>query len=191
MENKIDILKLIDGQYTYPTWSTKTSYRLRAKIIDKDNISIYYESTKTIMKKKFRGIFPRYVFLTPGFCWALGFFEGEGMKSKKSTSYRRFNITNKNPLDLKKFLDELHKSKLLPKDRIRGKCFQIHHFLNNKLEAERYWSKQLNFPIEMFSAIDYNHNLRRSGNGVCHFDLGHVLLRRIFDLINEKIMTEE
>ncbi len=191
MENKIDLVELLKDQYTYPTWSTGTSYKLKTEIINYNQILIYYELEKTIMKKKFKEFFPRYIHLTAGFCWALGFFEGEGMKSKKYTSYRRFNITNKNPRDLKKFLNELHKSGLLPKERIRGKCFQIHHFLNREEIVRDYWSKQLDFPKEMFSIQDYNHNLKRSGNGVCHFDLGHVLLRRIFDLLNEKLITEE
>ncbi len=191
MEPVIDLIELVKTEYSYPTWSTDTSYKLKAEIIDKDKILIYYESEKTIMKKMFKETFPRYINLTPGFCWALGFFEGEGLKSKKYTSYRRFNITNKNPRDLKKFLNELDKSGLLPKERIRGKCFQIHHFLNREEVVIEYWSKQLDFPKERFSAKDYNHNLKREGNGVCHFDIGHVLLRRIFDLINEKLIAEE
>jgi len=143
------------------------------------------------MKKRMSKIFPRHIKLTPGLCWALGFFKAEGLSSIKSKCYYRFNITNKNPIHLKKVLDELNKAGLLTKPQIKGKCFQIHHFANHPEQARKYWADKLNFPVDMFSAQDYNHNLKREGNGVCHFDISAVLLRRILDLINDKIINTE
>ena len=41
----------------------------------------------------------------------------------------------------------------------------------------------------MFSPLNYDDGFKKEGNGVCHFDKGDVLLRRIFDIINNKIIT--
>ena|SRR3989338_3123250 len=189
--NKIDILELINGQYTYANWSSGSMYELHGKPINDKEIVVYYTIKKAIMKKTISRVFTRYINLTPSFCWALGFFRGEGLSSRRSKSYHRFNITNKNPVCLKKFLKEIDKSGLLLSHNIKGKCFQIHHFMNRPEIVEKYWSDQLGFPLEMFSAIDYDHNLSKEGNGVCHFDIGDVLLRRIIDLINDSIIAEE
>ncbi|GEM_PF-2085276 len=191
MDTKIDLLELIKGKYTYPTWSTGTQYKLCAEIITPNTIQLYYSISKSIMKKRKQRIFPRYIHLTPGLCWALGFFKGEGLSSLKSRGYYRVNITNKNPVHLKKVLTEFEKAALLPKENIKGRCFQIHHFMNDPITVKKYWAEKLGFPEELFSVIDYNHNLKREGNGVCHFDLSEVLLRRVLDLLNEKIIKEK
>jgi len=186
---KIDLMDLLKEEYTYPNWSSGMKYKLETEIINEEEIYVFYYSTKTIMKKRFQRKFPRYIYLTPGFCWGLGFFKGEGLNSIRGTSYRRFIITNKSPTCLNKFLDELNNSKLLLKSAIKGKCFQIHHFLNSADEVVNYWSNKLNFPKKMFSPLNYDDGFKKEGNGVCHFDKGDVLLRRIFDIINNKIIT--
>ena len=38
--------------------------------------------------------------------------------------------------------------------------------------------------------FNYDDGFKKEGNGVCHFDIGDVLLRKVFDSINNKIMTE-
>ena len=187
---RIDLIELLKNEYTYPNWSTSTKYKLETQIINEEEILVFYHSTKTIMKKIFKRKFPRYIYLTPGFCWVLGFFKGEGLSSIRGKSYRRFVITNKNPICLNKFLDELEKSKLLLRSAINGKCFQIHHFLNHPDEVIDYWSNKLKFPRGMFSPLNYDDGFKKEGNGVCHFDIGDVLLRKVFDSINNKIMTE-
>ncbi len=183
---RIDIIELVRNQYTYENWSSKSQYLIESEIVGEDKVVLYYVIKKAIMKKRFQREFQRYVYLTPGFCWALGFFQGEGLKSRKNRAYTRFNITNKNPIFLKRFLSEMDKAGLLRKEEIKGRCFQIHHFLNPPEVVKEYWSSQLGFPQEKFIAIDYNHNLKKEGNGVCHFDIGDCLLRRVIDLINEK-----
>ena len=142
------------------------------------------------MKKRIKRTFPCYIYLTPGFCWSLGFYKGEGLNSIKSKTYYRFGISNKNPVYINKFMDEMISSKLLAKHQIRGKCFQIHHFAYDLEDVKKYWSNKLDFPLELFSARDYNHNLTKEGNGVCHFDISEVLLRRILDLINDEVLAE-
>ncbi|HLD15265.1 MAG TPA: hypothetical protein VJB94_01670 [Candidatus Nanoarchaeia archaeon] len=188
MPQKIDLLELIKDKYTYPNWSTGRQYKLEGEILSRNKILIYYIATNHITKRKFQKIFPRYIYLTPSFCWVLGFFKAEGLSSIKNKAYYRFNITNKKPLFLKKVFTEIEKAGLLLKDEIKGRCFQIHHFKNDPEIVKKYWSNNLEFPIEMFVVRDYNHNLTKEGNGVCHFDISNVLLRRVLDLINDKVI---
>ena len=49
-------------------------------------------------------------------------------------------------------------------------------------------TNKLNFPKKMFPPLNYDDGFKKEGNGVCHFDKGDVLLRRIFDIINNKII---
>ena len=141
------------------------------------------------MKRSKRRNFPRFIFLTPDLAWSLGFFKAEGLSSRRSRAYYRFHLTNKNPLCLKKVLDTLHFSGLLPKSNIHGRCFQIHHSENITSEVIRYWSIQLGFPSEMFQVKDYP-SLCKKENGVCRIDLSDPLLRRILDLLNDKLMKK-
>jgi len=87
----IDLKELMDGKFTYPNWFTKTQYPLRCDAFE-NNVRIYYISTKSIMKKVFEKYLPRYIKLTPKFCWALGFLKGEGLNSIRGKSYYRFEI---------------------------------------------------------------------------------------------------
>ena len=166
---------------------------MQTQTVNDKMVMVYYEITtkKAHFKRRVQEQFRKTIVLTPGLCWAIGFFKGEGVNSIINGSYRRFSIVNKNPEKIKRFLQIMVLSGLLVKERIDGKCFQIHHFKKPTKDVIEYWSNALNFPKERFSAVAYGHDLHKSENGVCRFDIGHVLLRRIVELLNEHIMDHD
>ncbi len=89
--NKIDLVLLLKDKYTYPSRIKRKKYPIYTEIINEKSINVYYDITSGI-KRRIQGIFPRYVYLSPGFCWALGFFKGEGVNSIINGSYRRFSV---------------------------------------------------------------------------------------------------
>lgn len=188
--NKIDLTILLKGKYTYPSRIKGIKYPINTQIINKKTINVYYDITSGI-KRRIEGTFPRYIYLSPGFCWALGFFKGEGVNSIINGSYRRFSIINRNPKYIKKFLDEILHSGLLEKSRLEQRCFQIHHYANALSKTRRYWAKELKIPGERIIMVNDKQSLKKKENGVCRFDISNVLLRKIVDLINEKILTND
>jgi len=184
---KINLSELITDKRTYPNWSTGTTYLLKFEDLG-NKILIYYISGKTIMKKRYSKIFNKYIELTPGLCWALGFYKGDGLNSINGYSYHQFSITNKNPKMLNKVIKELDRAKLITRDKYPDRCFQIMNSNGNKKEIVKYWSKHLGFEPDKFLVKRYKHELRKSYFGICHITIGDVFLRRIIDLLNEFII---
>lgn len=189
-EETIKICEIISGKETYPNWSTGTTYPLKFEL-DEDEIIIYYIMTKTIMNKVYSRKFPKEIKLTPSFCWALGFIKGEGMNSLNKSSYHRFGVTNKNPKLISYVLEELDKSNLLKKEKIPDRSFQILHWFSTPREVVNYWSNKLNVPKEKINPYNDKNSLKRTKFGTCHFYITDVLLRRIIDIISEKIFDNE
>jgi len=185
----IDIKELMDGKLTYPSWSTKTQYPIQCEI-KSDQVRVYYITTKTIMKKVHERFFPKFIKLTPRFCWAMGFLKGEGLNSTNGRSYYRFEVTNKNPHLLNKIIEELDTSGILKKEDYPKKCFQIFHSSNEKNDVKSYWSKALSFDIDRFNVMNCKGSLKKSESGVCHIYIRDVLLRRVVDEINSYVMNK-
>jgi len=186
----IDIKELMEGKLTYPSWSTQTQYPIEC-ITNKDKVKVYYTTTKTIMKKTHERYFPRFIKLTPGFCWALGFLKGEGLNSIRGKSYYRFELTNKNPDLINKIIEELDKSDLIKKEDYPKKCFQIMHSYGKEKEIKYYWAEALDFDKSKFNVMNNKHALRKSKHGVCHLYISDVLLRRVVDEINRYVMNKK
>ena len=185
--NRVDLRILLKDRYTYPSRIKGKEYPIYTQLINKKMINVYYDVTCGI-KRRIQGTFPRYIYLSPGFCWALGFFKGEGVNSIINGSYRRFSIINRNPKYIKKFLDEIINSGLLEKSRLEQRCFQIHHYANVISKTRKYWAKELKIPEERIIMVNDKKSLKKNENGVCRFDISNVLLRKIIDLLNEKIL---
>ncbi|MBM3199387.1 hypothetical protein FJZ53_00505 [Candidatus Woesearchaeota archaeon] len=185
----IDIKELMDGKLTYPSWSTKTRYSIQCEI-KSDRVRVYYVTTKTLMKKVHERLFPRFIKLTPRFCWAMGFLKGEGLNSINGKSYYRFEITNKNPYLLNKVIEELDTSRILKKEDYPKKCFQIFHSSNERNVVKNYWSTNLDFDVNKFEVINCKSSLKKSDTGICHLYISDVLLRRVVDEINMHITDQ-
>ena len=108
---KISIKKLVEGNKTYPSWSTNSTYDVKVK--NNGNSALVYYDIKT--NKRINRIFPKQINLTSSFIYTLGLLKGEGSNALGKSNYRRLTITNSNPEIIKLILNELEKSGLLKK----------------------------------------------------------------------------
>ena len=185
---KLDLVGLMNGKRTYPNWSTGARYRIQCEELDRGNIKIFYDISRTPMKKRISGNFPKIINVDASFSWVLGFLKGEGTNSKKRSSYRRFIFTNKNPIFIKKVPNELHNRKMINvRELIKG-CIHIIHSSGSIKKVLGYWSGKLKLSNDKFKILDYKKSLKKSKFGVCHVYLSDVILRRVIDEINNKIM---
>ncbi|MDD5133132.1 MAG: hypothetical protein PHD81_02605 [Candidatus Nanoarchaeia archaeon] len=92
----IDLIRTLEGKYTY---LNRNGYEhpLKVKPINKNEVLVSY-ITEGRIKREISRKFPRYLKINEKFIWAMGFIEGEGLKSKgvKSSMYR-FSVTNNDP----------------------------------------------------------------------------------------------
>ncbi|MFH1409497.1 MAG: hypothetical protein ABIH34_06305 [Nanoarchaeota archaeon] len=181
---KINIKELIKGNKTYPTWSTGSCHQLYATNEKQNTIKIFY-TTKS--KRIISRVFPKKLTLSPEFCYVLGFLKGEGSNSLGKSNYRRFTITKSDPDIMKFVLKILEKNKLLSLSRLINKSCHLIHFKLTEKKVIEYWSEKLKLPEEKFKCFEDKN--KTSLFGVCHIYISDVLLRRVVDLIQEKIMS--
>lgn len=182
--NKIDIKELVKGEFTYPNWSTSSTYSLKAKELCNDVLVYYF----TKSNRKISRIFPKEIDLTPRLCYILGFLKGEGSTSLGKSNYRRLTITNSEPKILKQVLNELEGTKLFKKEKLIDKSINLLHHLKHGDKVIDYWSKKLDLPKSKFKCFDDER--KTSSFGVCHIYISDVLLRRVIDLIHNKFLTK-
>jgi len=177
---KINILKIIEGKKTYPSWSTGRTYSLQTKDLG-DKIVIYYKIENGRIIKR---TFPKILNLTPKLSYALGILEGEGATALGKSNYRRFTMTNSDPKVINIVLNELEKHGLFSKNDLKVNNVQIVHYTDSEKEVFDYWSKQLRIPVTKFKSFDMEKKTTKKG--VCHIYVSDVLLRRVIDLIKEE-----
>ena len=178
---KIKLKNLVEGQITYPSWTTSSTYSLKAEEHDK-SIVVYY---KIKTNKRISRVFPKEIILTPKFTYTLGLLKGEGSNALGKSNYRRLTITNSNPDVINLILDELERSGLFKKsDLIAKSVHLLHHTESDNLVID-YWSNKLSLPKNKFKCFD--DKLKTSQYGVCHVYISDVLLRRVIDILQAHI----
>jgi hypothetical protein len=181
---KIITEELIKGKKTYPTWTTNSKYPLCSKKLNNKEVLIYYIVDKGI-KRKIERKFPAIIDCDPSFCWIISLIKGEGSNSLGKSSYRRFTITNKDPIVIKKIIKELEEKKLFHSEQLSPKSCHLLHFTGKEEQVISYWSRKLELSRDKFKC--FSAEKRTSIYGVCHIYLSDALLRRIIDLTNDKI----
>jgi hypothetical protein len=184
---EVAISKLIEGKKTYPSWTTGRVYPLKTRTIN-DKCLVYYEP-KGRVKRRIERVFPEKIALSSRFIWTLGFLKGEGSNALGKSNYRRFTITNTDARCLKIVIAELEKSELWKKEQLSNTGVNILHAKKDELETREFWAKGLAIPLEKIKY--YKTSERTSEFGVCHIYISDVLLRRVFDEINEFVMRKK
>ena len=184
---KINLKEIIKNKKTYPNWTTSTEYELCSEELDKNLINIYYIINKGV-QRKIQRTFPKIISIDPQFTLAAGLIKGEGSNSLGKSSYRRFTFTNSNPEIINFVLSELEKKDLFRKKLLIDKSIHLIHTTKKEKEVIKYWSKRLNLPKSKFKCFD--DKMKTSDYGVCHIYISDVLLRRVIDLIIEKIINQ-
>src|SRR3989338_11507077 len=108
---KINLKKVVEGNKTYPSWTTNSVYDIKAQ--ETKNCTLVYYQTKT--NKKISRVFPKDIILTPNLIYGLGLLKGEGSNSLGKSNYRRLTITNSDPKIINLILSELDKNDLFKK----------------------------------------------------------------------------
>lgn len=177
---KIKLKSLVEGQITYPSWTTGSTYHLKAE--ENDNSTLIYYKIQT--NKRISRLFPKEITLTQRFTYTLGLLKGEGSNALGKSNYRRLTITNSNPNVINLILDELERSGLFKKSDLIAKSVHLLHHTEADNEVIDYWSNKLNIVKSKFKCFD--DKLKTSKYGVCHVYISDVLLRRVIDLIHDK-----
>jgi hypothetical protein len=183
--SKIEIQEIIKGKYTYPNWSTSTSYALKCKEVNDRIVCVYY-ITKS--NKKVSRNFPKNIILTPKLTFILGLIKGEGANALGKSNYRRFTFTNSDWELIDNVLNLLDENKFFLKEKLPGRSLQLIHFIGKEKEVIDFWSKKLKLPRSKFKC--FNDKRKTTKYGVCHIYISDVLLRRIIDLIIETILIK-
>ncbi|MBU2639889.1 MAG: hypothetical protein KKG75_04260 [Nanoarchaeota archaeon] len=178
---EIEISKLIEGKQTYPSWATNSIHNLQSHE-DKEGVLVYYRTKSNKLISRF---FPNKVNLTPRLIYVLGLLKGEGSNSIGDSNYRRFTMTNSDPAIIKIVLNELDKHNLFKKSKLIDKSIHLLHHTKSNKEVISYWSKKLGLNKSKFKCFN---SKKTTPFGVCHVYISDVLLRRVVDLIHEKIM---
>ncbi|HLD87661.1 MAG TPA: hypothetical protein VJB12_06405, partial [Candidatus Nanoarchaeia archaeon] len=182
MISRIEIGPLVEKRLTYPNWNTGSEYALLSKKAGR-SAEIYYVAKG---KRRFGRKFPQDVQLTVRFSYALGLLKGEGSNALGKSNYRRFTITNSDPKVIKFLLEELENTGLLQIPSLKKGSLHLLHHTSTDEDVVRYWSKQLELPKKLFRTFD--DKTKTTPFGVCHVYISDVLLRRVVDLLHEKIM---
>lgn len=181
---KINLKQLLKEKKTYPSWTTNSVYPLKVEEVNNE-ILVYYN---TKANHKISRIFPAEIELTPKLTYVFGFLKGEGPTSLGKSNYRRFTITNTDPLILNITLTELENSTLFKKEEIIDKSIHLMHHTKSDEEVIKYWSNKLNLPEKKFKCFKAKPG--RNAFGVCHVFISNVLLRRVIDVIHEEIFLK-
>jgi len=178
MQKNLDLITILKGLKSYPTWTTGNSYEISVGVKNKNTLLIkgYHCSLE----------FPRFIKITPKLFWLMGFLNGEGTNATNKSGYLRFTITNSNPEFMKMALDILDESKILPKFNIPDKSLKIgRSSLHDDKYLLNFWSKKLELPKFKFHLPLKKDELKKAKYGVCHLYISNVLLRRVTDKIFE------
>lgn len=181
---KIHIKELIKNKCSYPSWTTSSSYPLKYKEFNNE-CQIYY---MTKSNKKITRTFPKIIKLTPILAYVFGFLKGEGPTSLGKSNYRRLTITNTDPIIMGLTLKELEKAGLFRTAQLTKNSSHIMHHTKTDLESTQFWSDKIKLPKSKFKCFKAKPG--RNPFGVCHIYISDVLLRRIIDLIHEKICNK-
>lgn len=183
---KLDLFKILQGVKTYPSWYSNNSYDL-ITIPEGNKLFVTYNSKG----KRGKRYFPRHLSITPDLLWTLGFIEGEGSNSKNKSAYRRFMVTNSNPLKMKFVLDVLEKHKILaraslPRNSIRVR-YGLHH---DKRKLAKFWAEKLKVNADKIYLSTKADPLKTAEYGVCDIYISDVILRRVTDRIREYVFAQ-
>ncbi|MBN2459871.1 hypothetical protein JXB28_06315 [Candidatus Woesearchaeota archaeon] len=172
----VKLKNLVNGKFTYSSWSTDSSYILKCKELDKQNVLIYYvtKSNKVVSRR-----FPRLIHITPKFACILGLIKGEGANATGKSNYRRFTFTNSDWRLVNEVLDSLNKKKLLLKENLKEKSIYIMHYQQEESMVVNYWSRKLGLSASKFKCVETIEKTREYG--ICHVYISDVLLRRVID----------
>ena len=179
---KINLKKIVEGHVTYPSWTTNSIYTI--KIEENEKNALVYYTIKT--NKKISRIFPKEISLTPRLMYILGILKGEGSNALGKSNYRRFTITNSDSNVIRLVLNELEQSNLFKKVDLINKSVHLLHHTEQDDKVIDYWSNELNIPKIKFKCFD--DKLKTSKFGVCHVYISDVLLRRVIDILQEKLL---
>jgi hypothetical protein len=189
----IDIADLVRGLSTYPNRSA-SRYKLRCRNNGPESIEVYYEITKGAVMRTVRRKFPRYIAINERFIWVLGLLRGEGLRSigPRSSMYR-FSVVNNDLAVIKAVIVVLDESRVARFDDIKtkGGLTRISYGpYCNVRRARKYWAEGLGITISKVEMARKAEPQKRARMGSCMFTLNDVLLRRIMDLIAERVHTQ-
>jgi len=180
----IDLAKILSGRSTYPTWSYGRTYPLEITVVT-DLVKVTYKRKNG--GKRPIGMYPRYVQLSPKLMWVFGFLKGEGSRSKGSSAYRHFTVTNADPEPLRLVLRVLQETGLL--HELPNGCLKISRSDPRRdRELLDYWSRELGVPACKFYLPPKPDEIKHAKFGVCHIYISNVLLRLVIDAIAEYIL---
>jgi len=183
---KVQISKLIEKKKTYPSWTTGSRYCLKSKQIDNQITEVFYVINKGI-KRTIKRSFPKEIEATPKFSLALGLIKGEGPNALGKSNYRRFTFTNSDPKVINFVLNQLEEQNIFKKKFLINKSVHLIHAKESDEKVIFYWSKKLKISRSKFKC--FRSERRTTKYGVCHVYISDVLLRRILDLLIEKIIN--
>jgi hypothetical protein len=180
----IDLAKILDGKTTYPTWSCGRTYPLEITCNNSNSVRVTYRR-KNGGKRPVRA-YPRFIELSPKLVWVLGFLKGEGLRSRGSSAYRRFTVTNTDPEPLKLVIQVLQETGLLGELPVRSLKIGRN---NPKRDGEiaDYWSKELGVPKSKLYFPPKPDEMKHAKFGACHVYISDVLFRLVMDAIAEHV----
>ena len=181
----IDLADLLKNKYTYLN-RNGNSHKLNIKLINNKKILVSFKIAGKIDKIISR-VFPRYIKFNERFAWVFGFFAGEGLKSIEPTSsIYRFAVTNNDPTYIRKVINVLDETKLLRTNNLPTKCIIIKYGKKcNKSILKSYWSKNLKLSKDKIKIAKNSEEGKKAKYGTATLCVSNLLLRRVFDLINE------
>jgi len=181
---KIDILKLLNDVETYPTWYSNKTYRFIVTDNKDGTITVMYPCTGRQPKQTFN----RYIELTPQLIWTLGFIEGEGLKSRGKSAYRRFIVTNNDSEKMAFVLDVLETYNFVKRSNLTKNSIRIRYGNeHNREKLLKYWSKKLNVKRNIIYISQTPDPIKKSEFGTCDIYLSNIILRRVIDEIKSYV----
>ncbi len=187
---KINIPSIVLGASTYPNRSGR-SYKLNVRSVDPSHVDVFYEITSGAARRLVSRRFPKQIEINSRFLWVLGLLRGEGLRSKgaKSSIYR-FNIVNNDLEVIQAVIRILDESGLAVFDeyRLRPGLIRISYGpYCDTWKARRHWARGLGIPLAKVEISKRPEPQKRARFGSCMFTLNDVLLRRVMDLIAQRV----
>lgn len=184
----VSVEKLIRGASTYAT-RYGNSYPLKIRHHGKNRVEVYYTITKGAVRREVGRIFPERVRVDSSFMWVLGLLRGEGlMSSGARSSMYRFAVVNNDPSIIRAVMEVLANSRLINFGNIKRKFIRITYGFQTETNGlADYWAKELGVPLEIIDIARTPHHLKKARYGSCTLIISDVLLRRIIDLLADRI----
>jgi hypothetical protein len=187
---RLSVADLASGKTTYRNRYGR-SYVLRTKCIQGSKVEMSYEITHGAAKRIVRRIFPGYIEVNGRLLWILGLLKGEGLSSVGSrSSMYRFCVVNNDPSVIRAVMRVLDDSGLEPLARMRTRCGLIRISYGphcDKQETKEFWARELGLGNQEINLARNSERQKRAIHGSCMLTLSDVLLRRVFDLVAEKV----